>query len=69
MRDKTFNIAKNARYAGYQKGLASMIYKFLIKRLRLEQYKMRLCLIKNYLKNYTNQLLENFKKGKYTYIL
>ena len=26
--DKTFNIAKNPKYDGYQRGLASMIYKF-----------------------------------------
>ena len=28
LRDKAFNIAKNAKYDGYQKGLASMVYKF-----------------------------------------
>ena len=27
LRDKTFNIAKNPKYDGYQRGLASMIYK------------------------------------------
>ena len=26
-RDKTFNIAKNPKYDGYQRGLASMVYK------------------------------------------
>ena len=26
--DKTFNIAKNPKYDGYQRGLASMVYKF-----------------------------------------
>ena len=28
LRDKTFNIAKNLRCAGYKRGLASMDYKF-----------------------------------------
>ena len=28
LRDKAFNIAKNPKYDGYQRGLASMIYKF-----------------------------------------
>ena len=28
LRDKAFNIAKNPKYYGYQRGLASMIYKF-----------------------------------------
>ena len=27
LRDKTFNIAKNSKYDGYQRGLASMVYK------------------------------------------
>ena len=27
LRDKTFNIAKNPKYGGYQRGLASMVYK------------------------------------------
>ena len=32
MRDKAFNIAKNPRYDGYQRGLASMVYKFVDKK-------------------------------------
>ena len=28
LRDKVFNIAKNPKYDGYQRGLASMVYKF-----------------------------------------
>ena len=31
LRDKEFNIDKNPKYDGYQRGLASMVYKFLIK--------------------------------------
>ena len=31
LRDKAFNIAKNSKYDGYQRGLASMVYNFLIK--------------------------------------
>ena len=30
--DKAFNIAKNPKYYGYQRGLASMAYKFLDKK-------------------------------------
>ena len=29
LRDKTFSIAKDPKYDGYQGGLASMVYKFL----------------------------------------
>ena len=32
LRDEVFNIARNPKYDGYQRGLASMFYKFLIKR-------------------------------------
>ena len=32
LRDKTFNIAKNPKYFGYERGLASMAYKFFDKK-------------------------------------
>ena len=32
LRDKAFNIAKNPKYDGYQRELASMVYKFFDKR-------------------------------------
>ena len=32
LRDKAFNIAKNPKYSEYQRGLASMAYKFFDKR-------------------------------------
>ena len=32
LRDKAFNIAKNPKYSGYQKGLASMVYTFFDKK-------------------------------------
>ena len=64
LRDKTFNIAKNTKNYGYQRDLVSMVYIFLIKRL-----KMKMCQTKNYLKNYTKQLLENLKNEKYAILL
>ena len=33
LREKAFKTAKNPKYDGYQRGLASMVYKFLIKNL------------------------------------
>ena len=36
LRDKTFNIAKNPKYDGYQCGLASMVYKFFDKKILVE---------------------------------
>ena len=32
LRDKTFNIAKNPKYVGYQRGLDSMVYRFFDKK-------------------------------------
>ena len=32
LRDKAFNIAKNPKWDGYQRGLASMVYKFFLKK-------------------------------------
>ena len=32
MKDKTFTIASDSKYDGYQRGLASMIYKFFDKK-------------------------------------
>ena len=32
MRDKAFNITKNPNYDGYQRGLASIVYKFFDKK-------------------------------------
>ena len=31
-RDKTFNIARNPKYDGYQRGFASMVYNFFDKK-------------------------------------
>ena len=31
LRDKAFNIAKNPKYNGYQRALASVVYNFFIK--------------------------------------
>ena len=32
LRDKVFNINKNPKYDGYQRGLASVVYKFFDKK-------------------------------------
>ena len=42
---------------------------FLIKELLVEQLQMKLYPIKNKLKNYTNQLLQNLIKENYPYLL
>ena len=74
LRCKAFNIAKNPIYDRYQRGLASMVYIFfLIKSpqgvvlliIIMIIIIMKLNKIYSWLKNYTNQLLENLKNGKF----
>ena len=51
LRDKAFNIAKNSKYDGYQRELASMVYNFLIKRLKAMVSHLQINLLLNlYLK-------------------
>ena len=59
LRDKAFSIATNSKYDRYQRGDA-----FLIKRLLVEQLKMKICIINNQPKNYTNQIIKKFKNKK-----
>ena len=56
--DKAFNITKDPKYDRYQPGLASLIYNFFDKKTSAVVLKMKIFLIKNYMRNYTNQLLE-----------
>ena len=69
LRDKAFNIAKDTRNGGYQRRIASMVYKFFYKKLVVVVLQMRILETKNYLKSYTNRLLENLIKEKYTHVL
>ena len=47
LRDKAFNIAKNPKYDGYQRRLASVVYKLFNKKILVEQLKIKLYLINN----------------------
>ena len=61
---KSFNITKNPKYDVYQRALALMVNTVFDKKHLLEQLKIKLFLIKNQQKNYTNQLLEKIEKRK-----
>ena len=43
LRDKAFNISKNPKYDGYQRGLVSMVYKLFDKKFLVAVLKMRIC--------------------------
>ena len=47
LRDKTFNIAKDPKYDGHERGLASIVHNVLNKTIIVVQIKMKLFLIKN----------------------
>ena len=63
LRDKAFNIAKNPKYDGYQRGLASMVYKVFDKKSKVSgiannEIKQNLRLAKELHK----PIIRNFKK-------
>ena len=45
--DKEFTIAKDSKYGGYQRGIASMVYGFFDKKTPVAVLKMKIFLIKN----------------------
>ena len=54
LRDKAFNIAKNLKYDGYQRGFASMIYKFFDKKSKGSGVNIEV--------NHNEQLVEELQK-------
>ena len=62
LRDKGFNIAKNRKYDGHQRGVASMVY-VLIKKPLVEQ--LNPCQINNLEMKFINQILKNFEKEEF----
>ena len=64
-RDKAFNIEKNPKYDGYQRGLASMVYKFFDKKSSSDsgvtnnKIKQTIQLAEEL----HNPIIRNFKKG------
>ena len=64
LKNKAFDIAKDPKYDGYQRGLASMVYKFFDK--KSSGSGVKLIPQNEQLSNeFINQLLENLKKEKY----
>ena len=75
LKDKAFKIASDPKYDGYQRGLASMVYKFFDK--NLVEVVLLLCLqinllpnqIVNFKMNFINRLLENLREKKFIHLL
>ena len=64
LRDKTFNIAKNPKYDGYQKGLASMVYRFFGKNAVVGTVKHETIQNKELAKELQKPIIRKFEKRK-----
>ena len=62
LRDKTFNIAKNPKYDGYQRGLASMIYKWFDKKSQGGGVNIQVKNNEQLTKELHKPIIRNFKK-------
>ena len=68
LRNKAFNIAKEPKYERYQRGLASMVYKFFDKKASRSGLKNEKFSNKELVKELI-QLLETLMKEKYNHLL
>ena len=64
LRDKAFKIASDLKYDGYQRGLASMVYKYFLTKNLVEVVLLMIQII-SWQMNFIDQLLKNLKKEKY----
>ena len=60
--DKAFNIAKNPKYDGYQRGLASMVYKFFDKKSKGSGIKKEVEQNKKLAEELHKPIIRKFKK-------
>ena len=65
LRDKSFNIAKNSNYDGYQRGLASMVYKFFDKKSKGSGVNIKMMHNEQLAKELYKPIIRKFKKGKF----
>ena len=65
LRDKAFNIAKNPKYDGYQRGLASMIYTFFDKKSKRSGINTEVKLGKQLAEEFHKPIIRNFKKEQF----
>ena len=60
LRDRKFNIAKDPKYDGYQRGLTSIVYKFLIKKLLVLVLKTKIVLNTELEEELHKPIIKNF---------
>ena len=64
MRDRTFNIVKNPKHDGYQRGLASMVHKFVDKKRSRSGVKNKNVSDQQLVEELQKQFIKRFKKRK-----
>ena len=62
LRDKAFNVAKNSKYDGYQRGLASMVYNFFDKNSKSSGVSIRLEFNEQLAEELHKPIIRNFLK-------
>ena len=62
LRDKAFNIAKNPKYDGYQRGLDSMVYKYFDKKSKDSGVNIEVKLNEQLAKELHKPIIRNFRK-------
>ena len=62
LRDKAFNIAKNPKYDRFQRGIASMVYKFFDKKSKVGGVNIEVKHNKQLAKEFHKPIIRNFKK-------
>ena len=67
LKDKAFKIASDRKYDGYQRGLASMVYRFFDK--SLGELVLTLNKFINLQMNFIGRLLQNSRRKKFIYRL
>ena len=65
LRDKAFNIAKNLKYDGYQRGFASMIYKFFDKKSKGSGVNIEVNHNEQLVEELQKPFIRNFKKKQF----
>ena len=65
LKDKAFNIAKNPKYDGYQRGLASMVYKFFDKKSKGGSVNVPLESNQKLAKELHKPIIRNLKKEEF----
>ena len=69
LRDKAFNIAKNLKYDGHQRGLASMVHKCFDKKSSGNGIKNENILKKELTEELHKAVIRKFNKKKYNHLL